>query len=323
MKGYAGKYLIVDLSRGKTLIGKVEESMAINYIGGYGFGARTLYDMLPNPAQVDPLSPENVLIWWTGPLAGTISTAGNKYSVFAKSPLTGIFGFGISSGLFASELKSAGWDGIFFTGRAEKPSYLMIDDDNIELRDASHLWGRTTWETEEMVKEELGDESFAVASIGPAGERVVRLANITNERNRQVGRCGLGAVMGSKNIKAVAVRGSRDVEVADIEGLVKLIADLNERCQGPATEKYRIYGTPANVLVHNKLGCLPSYNFQKGTFEYAEEVSGETMLKTHVKKIVACAGCPIACDHVNQAREDYAGTTSSVDYESLALLGPN
>ncbi|MEM2414809.1 MAG: aldehyde ferredoxin oxidoreductase N-terminal domain-containing protein, partial [Thermoproteota archaeon] len=107
MKGYAGKYLTVDLTRGKTSIGRVEESMAINYIGGYGFGARTLYDMLPNPAQIDPLSPENVLIWWTGPLAGTISTAGNKYSVFAKSPLTGIFGFGISSGLFASELKSA------------------------------------------------------------------------------------------------------------------------------------------------------------------------------------------------------------------------
>ncbi|MEM2437045.1 MAG: aldehyde ferredoxin oxidoreductase N-terminal domain-containing protein, partial [Thermoproteota archaeon] len=204
MKGYAGKYLTVDLTRGKTSIGRVEESMAINYIGGYGFGARTLYDMLPNPAQIDPLSPENVLIWWTGPLAGTISTAGNKYSVFAKSPLTGIFGFGISSGLFASELKSAGWDGIIFTGRSEKPSYLMIDDDNVELRDASHLWGRTTWETEEMIKEELGDESFAVASIGPAGEKMVMLANITNERNRQVGRCGLGAVMGSKNLKAVA-----------------------------------------------------------------------------------------------------------------------
>lgn len=323
MKGYAGKYLIVDLTRGKTSTGRIDESMALNYIGGYGFGARTLYDMLPNPAQVDPLSPENVLVWWTGPLAGTLSAAGNKYSVFAKSPLTGIFGFGISSGLFASEFKSAGWDGIVFTGRAEKPVYLMVDDDSVELKDASQLWGRTTWETEEMIKEELGDESFTVASIGPAGEKMVKLANITNERNRQVGRCGMGAVMGSKNLKAVAIRGTKDVEVADIEGLVRFVADLNERCQGPATEKYRIYGTPANVLVHNKLGCLPSYNFQRGTFEYAEEVSGETMLKTHVKKIVACAGCPIACDHVNQAREHYSGTVSSVDYESLALLGPN
>ncbi len=321
MKGYAGKYLMVDLTRGKTAVGRVEEAFALNYIGGYGFGARMLYDMMPKPAEVDPFSPDNVLIWWAGPLAGTISTAGNKYAVFAKSPLTGIFGFGIASGLFASECKSAGWDGVVFTGRSEKPVYLMVDDENAELRNASKIWGRTTWETEEMIKEELGDESFTVASIGPAGERMVRLANITNERNRQVGRCGMGAVMGSKNLKAVTFRGTRDVKVADIEGLVRFIADLNERCQGPATEKYRVYGTPANILVHNKLGCLPSYNFQRGTFEYAEDVSGETMSETHVKKIVACAGCPIACDHVNQARE--SASTSSVDYESLALLGPD
>jgi len=312
---------MVDLTRGKTAVGRVEEAFALNYIGGYGFGARMLYDMMPKPAEVDPFSPDNVLIWWAGPLAGTISTAGNKYAVFAKSPLTGIFGFGIASGLFASECKSAGWDGVVFTGRSEKPVYLMVDDENAELRNASKIWGRTTWETEEMIKEELGDESFTVASIGPAGERMVRLANITNERNRQVGRCGMGAVMGSKNLKAVTFRGTRDVKVADIEGLVRFIADLNERCQGPATEKYRVYGTPANILVHNKLGCLPSYNFQRGTFEYAEDVSGETMSETHVKKIVACAGCPIACDHVNQARE--SASTSSVDYESLALLGPD
>jgi aldehyde:ferredoxin oxidoreductase len=321
LKGYAGKYLMVDLTRSKTTVGKIDEAFALSYIGGYGFGARMLYDMLPNPAQVDPLSPENVLIWWNGPLAGTISTAGNKYAVFAKSPLTGIFGFGISTGLFASEFKSAGWDGVVFTGRSEKPVYLMVDDENVELKNASSIWGRTTWETEEMIKEELGDESFTVASIGPAGERMVKLANITNERNRQVGRCGMGAVMGSKNLKAVTFRGTKDVEVADVEGLVRFISDLNERCQGPATEKYRVYGTPANILVHNKLGCLPSYNFQRGTFEYAEDVSGETMSKTYVKKIVACAGCPIACDHVNQARE--SGSVSSVDYESLALLGPD
>lgn len=323
MKGYSGKYLMVDLTRNKTSIGKVSEDFALNYIGGYGFGARMLYDMLPKPAEVDPLSPENTLAWWTGPLAGTISTAGNKYAVFAKSPLTGIFGFGISTGLFASEFKSAGWDGIIFAGRSEKPVYLMVDDENIELRSASHLWGETTWDTEELLKEELGDESFTVASIGPAGERMVKLANITNERNRQVGRCGMGAVMGSKNLKAVALRGTKDVEVANPDGLFKFIVDLNERCQGSATEKYRLYGTPANVLVHNKLGCLPSYNFQRGTFEYADEVSGETMFKTYVKKIVACAGCPIACDHVNEAKDSYSGSTSSVDYESLALLGPN
>ena len=321
MKGYAGKYLVVDLTSGKVKVESLREDTAVSFIGGYGFGARTLYDYVP--AGVDPLSPENVLAWWTGPLAGTIAPTASKYAVFARSPLTNFFGFGISSGGFAHELKSAGWDGIIFTGRSTRPVYFFVDDDHYEVRDASRLWGKTTWETEEMIKEELGDDRIRVASIGPAGEILVRIANITNDRNRQVGRTGMGAVMGSKMLKAVAVRGTRTVEVADPDGLFKLSMELNEKCQGPKTEKYRIYGTPANVLVHQKLGCLPSYNFQRGTFEYAEEVSGERMLQTHVRKIVACTNCPIACDHVNEVKEGpYRGAVASVDYESLNMLGP-
>jgi aldehyde:ferredoxin oxidoreductase len=321
MRGYAGKYLVVDLTSGKVKVESLREDTAVSFIGGYGFGARTLYDYVP--AGVDPLSPENVLAWWTGPLAGTIAPTASKYAVFARSPLTNFFGFGISSGGFAHELKSAGWDGIIFTGRSTRPVYFFVDDDHYEVRDASRLWGKTTWETEEMIKEELGDDMIRVASIGPAGEILVRIANITNDRNRQVGRTGMGAVMGSKMLKAVAVRGTRTVEVADPDGLFKLSMELNEKCQGPKTEKYRIYGTPANVLVHQKLGCLPSYNFQRGTFEYAEEVSGERMLQTHVRKIVACTNCPIACDHVNEVKEGpYRGAVASVDYESLNMLGP-
>lgn len=321
MKGYAGKYLVVDLTAGKAKVEALREDVAVNFIGGYGFGARTLYDYVP--AGVDPHSPESVLAWWTGPLAGTVVPTASKYAVFARSPLTNFFGFGIASGGFAHELKSAGWDGIVFTGRSSKPVYFFVDDDHYEIRDASRIWGRTTWETEEMIKEELGDDLIRVASIGPAGEILVRIANITNDRNRQVGRTGMGAVMGSKRLKAVAVRGTRAVEVADPEGLFKLSMELNEKCQGPKTEKYRVYGTPANVLVHQKLGCLPSYNFQRGTFEYAEEVSGERMLQTHVRKIVACTNCPIACDHVNEVKEGpYKGAVASVDYESLNMLGP-
>ncbi|MBO3800332.1 MAG: aldehyde ferredoxin oxidoreductase family protein [Candidatus Brockarchaeota archaeon] len=321
MKGYAGKYLLVNLTSRKIVSKMLDEGMAVNFIGGYGFGARTLYDYVP--AGVEPFSPDNVLAFWTGPLAGTIAPVSSKYAVFARSPLTGFFGFGISSGGFAFELKCAQWDGIIFTGRSDSPTYLFIDDENVELRDASHLWGRTTWETEQMIREELGDDTVRVAAIGPAGERLVRIGNITNDRNRQVGRTGMGAVMGSKNLKAVAVRGTRDVEVADPDGLMKFSMELNERLQGPKTEKYRVYGTPANILIHNKLGCLPSYNFQRGTFEYAEEVSGERMLKTHVRKIIACTNCAIACDHVNEVREGpYAGTVASMDYESLNMLGP-
>jgi len=321
LKGYTGKYLLVNLTSRKISSERLDEGMAANFIGGYGFGARTLYDHVP--AGVEALSPDNVLAFWTGPLAGTIAPVSSKYAVFARSPLTGVFGFGIASGGFATELKSAGWDGIIFRGKSDKPTYFFVDDDNAELRDASRLSGGTTWETEEAIREELGDDAIRVAAIGPAGERLVRIGNITNDRNRQIGRTGMGAVMGSKSLKAVAVRGTRDVEVADMDNLMKFAMELNERCQGPKTEKYRIYGTPANVLVHNKLGGLPSYNFQRGTFEYAEEVSGERMLQTHVRKIVACTNCSIACDHVNEVKEGpYKGTVASMDYESLNMFGP-
>ena len=321
MKGYAGKYLKVNLSNHGLTTETIDEGMATGYIGGLGFGARTLLDTIPK--GTDALSPENVLAWWTGPVSGTILPTGSKFGVFALSPLTGAFGFGICSGGFANELKSAGWDGVVLTGKSDKPTYLFVNDGAPELRDASRYWGMTTWQTEDAIKEDLGDSAIRVAAMGPAGERLVRLANITTDRNRQVGRSGMGAVMGSKNLKAVAVRGTGDVEVGDLDGLMKFSTELNERCQGPKTEKYRVYGTPANILVHNRLACLPSYNFQKGSFERAEDVSGEQMSKTHVKKILACTNCPVGCDHVNEVKDGpYAGTVASVDYESLGQLGP-
>ena len=295
--------------------------MGTQYLGGLGFGARTLLDMVPKGTE--PFSPENVIAWWPGPVAGTILPTSSKFGVFALSPLTGPFGFGICSGGFANELKSAGWDGIVMTGRSSKPTYLFVDDGNVELKDAAKYWGKTTWETEDLIKEDLGDSAIRVAAIGPAGEKLVRLGNITTDKNRQVGRSGMGAVMGSKNVKAVAIRGTGDVEVANLDELTRFAADIIERCQGPKTEKYRVYGTPANILVHNRIGCLPTRNFQSGTFEKAEEVSGEHMSKTHVKKILACTNCPVACDHVNEVKDGpYAGTVASVDYESLGQLGP-
>jgi len=321
VKGYTGKYVKANLSTGVVGQELLQEGMATQYLGGLGFGARTLLDMVPKGTE--PFSPENVLAWWPGPVAGTILPTSSKFGVFALSPLTGIFGFGICSGGFANELKSAGWDGIVMTGRSNKPTYLFVDDENVELRDAAKYWGKTTWETEDLIKEDLGDSAIRVAAIGPAGEKMVRLGNITTDKNRQVGRSGMGAVMGSKNIKAVAVRGTGDVQVANLDELAKFAFEINERCQGPKTEKYRIYGTPANILVHNKIGCLPTRNFQSGTFEKAEEVSGEQMARTHVKKILACTNCPVACDHVNEVKDGpYSGTVASVDYESLAQLGP-
>ena len=322
MKGYTGQYLRVDLTSGEVRTDRLSEEVARKFLGGYGLVAWTLYNEVPDGA--DALSPENVLCLWTGPVAGTPVPVSSKYIMGARSPATGFIGFGIASGGIGSELKAAGWDGIVVTGKAPRPSYLYIQNDMVEVRDASRLWGKTTWETEELIRDELCDDEIRVSSIGPAGELQTCLANITNDRNRQVGRSGMGAVMGSKNLKAIAIRGTGDVEVAELDELIEFCRDLYKRCRGPATEKYRVLGTPANVLVHNRLGCLPTNNFQKGTFEDAEACSGERMLETMVKKVVACPSCPIACDHINVVRDGpWAGTVASVDYESLELLGPN
>jgi len=322
MKGYTGKFLRVDMTTGEIRTDTLSEETARKFLGGYGFVAHTLYNEVPEGA--DPLSPENVLCFWTGPVAGTPVPVSSKYIMGARSPATGFIGFGIASGGPASELKAAGWDGIVIKGKADSLKYLYVQNGHAELRDAEYLKGKTTWDTEEMIREELSDEEIRVSSIGPAGELLSCLANVTNDRNRQVGRSGMGCVMGSKNLKAIAIRGTGSIEVAHLDELLGLCKDLYQRCRGPATEKYRVLGTPANVLVHNRLGCLPTNNFQKGTFDRAEECSGERMLETMVKKVMACPSCPIACDHINVVKEGpWAGAVSSVDYESLELLGPN
>lgn len=322
MKGYAGKFIKVNLTTGEIGKERLSEDVARAFVGGYGLVAHTLYNEVPEGA--DALSPENVVCLWSGPVAGTPIPVSSKYAMGARSPLTGFIGFGIASGGIGSELKAAGWDGIVVTGKADSQKYIYVQNGQVEVRDASHLWGKTTWETEELIREELFDDKVRVSSIGPSGEMMNRIANITNDRNRQIGRCGIGAVMGSKNLKAIAIRGTGNVEVPDLDELVEFCLDLHQRCRGPATEKYRTYGTPANVLVHNRLGCLPTNNFQKGTFDKAEDVSGEKMLETMVKKIVACPACPIACDHINVVKEGpWKGTVASMDYESLDLLGPN
>ena len=322
MKGYAGQFLRVNMTTGEIKSERLSEDVARKFLGGYGFVAHTLYNEVPDGA--DPLSPENVLCLWNGPVAGSPVPVSSKYIMGARSPATGFIGFGIASGGIGSELKAAGWDGIVITGKADSLKYLFIQNGHAELRDATPYKGKTTWDTEELIRRELADDEIRVSSIGPAGELLTCLANVTNDRNRQVGRSGMGCVMGSKNLKAIAIRGTGNVEVADLDSLLELCKDLYKRCRGPATEKYRVMGTPANVLVHNRLGCLPTNNFQKGTFDRAEECSGERMLETMVKKVVACPSCPIACDHINVVKEGpWAGAVSSVDYESLELLGPN
>ncbi len=322
MFAYTGKILHIDLTNKTTKIQRVGEDFLKKYVGGVCMAARLAYDNIPKGA--DPLGPDNALCFATSAFAATIVPVGNKYSVAAKSPLTGFLGDCLSTSYFAAAMRQAGYDGIVIKGRAEKPTYIFIDDDVVQFRDASHLWGMETWETEEAIRAEMGDEMVRTCVIGPAGENLVRFANITNDRGRQAGRTGLGAVMGSKLLKAVAIRGTKPVTVADPEGLRAMAFELSQKAQGPKTEKYRILGTPANVLVLNRLGVLPTRNFQQGTFEAAEKVSGEYMHEHHKEKAVACAGCPIACEQVVSVREGaYKGARTSVDYESLYALGTN
>ncbi|MBU0756523.1 MAG: aldehyde ferredoxin oxidoreductase family protein [Nanoarchaeota archaeon] len=319
-KGYTGKYLDIDLTSRIVKVENLPEDWPKKYIGGIGFGIKTAWDNIPK--GVGSLDPENVISFWTGPFAGTLVPVSSKYSATAKSPLTEGIGFGLSSGYFGAELKRAGYDGLVVRGKADKLVYLFIDDDVVEIKDAVKLTGKTTWETEDLIKEELEDQSVRVAAIGSAGEKLVRFACITNARNRQVGRNGLGCVMGSKNLKAVAVRGTKEVQVDDLKTLLKEVKQLYKDCRGDKMY-YGKQGTPIKILQHNKRAVLATNNFQKMIFDGAENVSGEKMNDEKVKKIVACEMCAVACDHVNVISEgEYKGAVSSIDLETLWVFGP-
>jgi aldehyde:ferredoxin oxidoreductase len=320
---YAKRILHIDLTTGKTEIEPLKEELARKYIGGIGLGIRLLLDN--SKPGVDPFSPENPLIFATGPLSGTMApTAGNSYAAVSKSPESGGVGEAKAHGSFGAEIKRAGYDAFIFKGRAEKPVYVWIDDDSVQLMDAKHLLGKSTEETEDTIKEELGDHYVRVASIGPAGEKLVRIACIINDYTRAAGRTGLGAVMGSKNVKAVAVRGTKDVVVANLDGFKEFVKMLHERMKGPATTKYRTLGTPENVLVLNSLGVLPTRNFTNATFEGAQKVSGEYLNERYVAKIIGCSSCAMRCEHITVVPEGpFKGTTTRMEYETLWALGIN
>jgi aldehyde:ferredoxin oxidoreductase len=323
MFAYAGKILRVDLTTGKIEAEPLGEEIAKQYIGGIGLGIRLLVDNLKQ--GTDAFSPDNPLIFVTGPLSGTMGpTAGNGYAVVSKSPATGGVAEAKAHGFFGPDLKRAGYDAVIITGKAEKPVYLWIDDDNVQLMDAKSLWGKSPHETDVAIRKDLGDYYIRVSAIGPAGEKMCRFAAIINDEFRAIGRTGMGAVMGSKNLKALAVRGTRDVNVADLEGFKEFVKMIHERMKGPATKKYRTLGTPENVLVLNSLAALPTRNFTQATFEGADKVSGEYLNEHFVKKIVGCATCAMRCDHIAVVPEgQYKGSTSRLEFECLWALGPD
>ena len=322
--GYTGKMFFIDLSEGKVREEMPDEAICRDYLGGYGIGSRLIYSH--QPAGVDPLSQENILGFLTGPLTGTPALSGSRYSVVGKSPLTGTWGDSNSGGYFGPRMKFSGCDGVFFTGISEKPLFLFINKGNAELKDASHLWGKDTYETEDTLKSELGKD-VDVACIGPSGEKRTLISAIINNKGRAAGRSGLAAVMGSKNVKAVVVKGRNKVPIADENMVNELRKKYMNEFTGPISF-FKQYGTPAFIVAHTEEGDSPVKNWS-GTaftdFPHVEFLSAERLSKRLSKKY-ACYRCPVACgDLTLEGTGEYKYTKGShrPEYETLAMFGPN
>jgi len=335
---WAGKILRVNLTAGTVKSEPLNMAWAKEYLGSRGLATKYLVSEID--PKVDPLAPENKLIWATGPLTGTMASTGGRYTVVTKGPLTGAIACSNSGGHWGAELKMAGWDMIIFEGRSAKPVYLYVNDDTAELRDASGLWGKTVWQTEEMLKKAHQDPQLRISSIGKAGEEKVLFACIVNDLHRAAGRSGVGAVAGSKNLKAIAVRGTKGVgNFADAKAFMKVtfekkkvLADHAVTGQGLPT-----YGTQVLMNVVNEIGALPTRNHRDVQFEGAKDISAEAMATPRAtdgkKQLVtnqACFGCTIACGRISkmdqghftvQNRPEYWGASGGLEYEAAWALG--
>ncbi len=316
MYGFHGRLLHIDLSHGSFFWKELEESRLRAFLGGIGLGTSLLYDYAP--AGVEPFAPDNPLIFSSAPLVGTGLTTTAKFAVVTKSPLTGCIADSLSSSFFALELKRTGLDALVITGQAEQPVYVWITEDHVEIREASALWGKSAQETEVYVRGALHDAEVRVAAIGQAGENRVRFATISNE-GRHAGRGGVGAVMGAKNLKAIALRGRHRTAVAEPSGVEAIAADLRRKSLSSVTAKYREIGTVANLSVFNRLGTLPTRNFQQSTFEHADALSGEQLMSNNFSRAHGCASCTIRCERLFTA---LSGKEQRLEYETLFALGP-
>ena len=333
------KFLRVNLSTGSCKTEALNMEWAQEYLGQRGLA--TKYFIEEVDPKVDPLSPDNKLIMTTGPLTGTVASTGGRYSVVTKGALTGAIACSNSGGYFGAEFKFAGWDMIIFEGKADKPVYLSIEDDKVELRDAAHLWGKTVFQTEEIIKKSHQDPQTRVCSIGRAGENGVMFACIVNDLHRAAGRSGVGTVMGAKNLKAVAVRGTKGsggtikdpkAFMAATKAAKKVLADNAVTGQGLPK-----YGTQVLMNVINEMGAMPTRNHRDVQFEDARKISGEAMHekrptdgKTHLVTNAACFGCTIACGRISRIDEthfsvvnkpEYWGASGGLEYEAAWSLG--
>ena len=321
--GYTGNILRVDLTTKKHRIEHPPENFYRTYWGGR---ALSLYYMLKEMRpKIDPFSPDNLLIFAPSVITGTPAPAIPRYTVCAKSPLTGAEGESEAGGWWGPELKKAGFDAILIKGNSSTPVYIYIKDGQVEIKDATHLWGKDTGETQKIIRKELADNKIRIAQIGPAGENLVRFANIVNELKHFNGRNGLGAVMGSKKLKAIAVRGTKPINLYNKDKIIQIAKQIAVRAKThPIAQSLKKNGTAGVVRIKYETGCLPSYNWTTGYFEKGENLTAEVYNKTILKKTEGCYGCPILCKRIVEVNDPdlkvdplYGGP----EYESVAALG--
>ena len=335
---WAGKILRINLTAGSVKVEPLNMDWAHAYLGSRGLATKYIVEEMD--PKTDPLSEANKLIWATGPLTGTMASTGGRYTVVTKGPLTGAIACSNSGGYWGAELKMAGYDMVIFEGKSAKPVYLFIQDDLVELRDASHLWGKSVWETESSIKKAHQDPLVRVSSIGLAGENQVLYAAVVNDLHRAAGRSGVGAVMGSKNLKAVAVRGTKGVgNVADPKAFLAVTAEKKKILHDNAVTGQGLptYGTQVLMNVINEIGALPTRNHQNVQFEGAKDISAEAMAtpratdgKKHLVTNQACFGCTIACGRISKMdkghftvenKPQYWGASGGLEYEAAWALG--
>ncbi|MDP2660248.1 MAG: aldehyde ferredoxin oxidoreductase N-terminal domain-containing protein, partial [Dehalococcoidia bacterium] len=321
--GYVGKSLLVDLSSNRMEDLPLDDGMKRDFIGGYGVGVKLLYQW--QKAGVDPLGPDNTLGITTGPLTGTPALVGSRYTVLGKSPLTGAWGDSNSGGFFGPRLKFAGYDAVYFRGVSDKPVYLLLDEGKAELHDACELWGADTIETEDRLKEIYG-KSAEVACIGPAGEKLSLISGVINNHGRAAATCGLGALMGSKKLKAVVARGSLEVPLADKAKVNDLRRRYRKDMSGRLFDNFSKFGTCVSVAANTMRGDTPVKNWGGvgvRDFTGAEAISDVNVIKYQTKKY-ACYRCPIACGglmEIPSGPYPVGGGAKKPEYESLASLG--
>jgi aldehyde:ferredoxin oxidoreductase len=322
--GFSGKLLDVDLSKGEVKTIGLREDWCRLYVGGSGYATRLLYDLISK--ETEPLSPDNVLVIMTGPFVDTFPIS-PKTAFVTKSPLTGYLGKSMVGGSFGAMLKRAGFDGIVLRGASRKPVYLAVIDGQAEIRDASHLWGKDVLETSKIIKEELNNQKAKVAAIGPAGENLVRIAAVITDERRAAGRTGVGAVMGSKKLKAIAAYGSRKVNVYDRERLVHLMREhLAAPLKSPRGIGLRSYGTSGGLISYAMDGNVPIKNWTKGVFDKVDNITGQTLQKVYKSRGVACGTevvCSIQCHKELQVSGVSEEWEKCPEFETLALIGTN